>query len=656
VSLSKQQKSMGRSWWAACPLDRLFSGITVIVLVFLCIVMALAARQYLLYRQCQQAVAAGDQLLYQFTSIKSHLSESLVTMQEINLQNLNNDLRHLEQAAETLSSNILVPESLKPALFTRADLVGLEVRLRAMRDRPREPHPEKAELIRSLNTIDVGMQQFRLLLGEYTQTILLGLHKIIAGALGLIVALTCCLLFMLNRYLAAPVLDLCRRTDAQNSGDDGATCSLNGLSQQIDIICTRHERSASLLTVVGGLAALLADPDNGSHPWKNVCTLLGAVPEHVFVWVGVVHSAAPSPIFLHSTCSSSENSDEHLRQIERCCRKNSEFCRSAHQSIVAATPTAHTFPSTELPPSLRSLFPESSRGVTALSIPLLNRETVQRVVTLYSLTPGCFDRENILLLEHLLTSLNVTFQQPKAPQGPISSSPERRRRHALRFRYAAAGWIGSEIAAEITNGINGVLNYTQTLMDLEGQKSNRPQRDSLLQALMKEEKKIVGLVTGMQQLFSGQQPGSGHTSLSALFHMLTLVLDKRLRTEAITCTFPEQYPDVIHIPAGDLWLVLLTLVQSGRRALNQADSVPPGKKNLVIACLNQTTEKDHLILQFTNTASSWPEAPAPESAIWPSLAFCRHLLRLHGGDISRREEDHRTNAILLRLPSRTSTI
>lgn len=656
MSLSKQQKSMDRSWWAACPLDRLFSGITVIVLVFLCIVMALAARQYLLYRQCQQAVAAGDQLLYQFTSIKGHLSESLVTMQEINLQNLNSDLRHLEKAADALSSNILVPESLKPTLFSRADLVGLEVRLRALRDRQGESHPEKAELIRSLNTIDVGMQQFRLLLGEYTQTILLGLHKSIAGALGLIVALTCCLLFMLNRYLAAPVLDLCRRTDVQNPGGDGVTCSLNSLSQQIDIICTRHERFASLLTVVSGLTALLAKPDNGSHPWKNVCTLLGAAPEHVFVWVGVVHSATQGPISLHSTCSSSENSEDLLRQIERCCGKNDEFCRSAHQSIIAAAPRSHTFLSSELPPSLRSFFSEKGRSVTALSIPLLSRETVQWVVTLYSNTPGSFDREHILLLEYLLTSLNVSFQQPVFPQRPLSSSSERRRHHALRYRYAAAGWIGSEIAAEITNGINGVLNYTQTLMDLEGQKSNRPQRDSLLQALMKEEKKIVELVTGMQQLFSRQQPGSGHTSLSALFHMLTTLLDKRLRAEAITCTFPEQYPDVIHIPAGDLWLVLLTLVQSGRRALNQADAMHSAKKSLVISCLNQTMEKEHLALQFTNTASSWPQAPVPEAAVWPSLAFCRHLLRLHGGDLHRREEDHRTNAILLRLPYRSSAI
>lgn len=645
-------RRLGSAWWATWPLNRIFSTITAIVLIFLCIVMALAARQYLLYRQCRQAVVAGDQLLYQFTSIKGYLSESLVTMQDINLQTLNRELRNLEKNAEELNNNILVPDAFKPALLTRADLVGLEVRLRAMRDQQDISPQDNAELIRSLNNINVGMQQFRLLLGEYTQTILLGLHKIIAGALGLIVVLTCCLLFMLNRYLALPVLDLCRRTDRQTTSDASTTCSLNGLAQQINAICTRHERISHMLATANNLATLFDRPGPIQHIWGEVATILGADPEHLFVWIGSPASTAGDVFPVHSSFPTSETNDDLLRQIAHCCRTKEDFCRSVHQSMITFTPTLHTFPSSELPAFLRPLISENHSSVTALSIPLMKKNSAEWVITLYSQIPGCLDRRKTLLLKHLLSGLNSTCHQPLSRQTKATSSPDRRRHYALRFRYAAAGWIGSEIAAEIINDINGVLNYTQTLMDLEEQKTNRSQRNSLLRALMREEKKIATLVTGMQHLFTGQHTDRGHASLSTLFHMLRSVLDKRLQAESITCTFPEPHPDVVTIPAGELWLVLLTLVQSGRRAFFQDAPLNNGGKKLSITWLKESTTQDHLVLQFTNSACSWPGPSFQDSAVWPSLAFCRHLLRLHGGDLHLQEEDAQTNAVLLDLPCR----
>ena len=104
-------------------------------------------RQYLLYSRCQQAVAASDRLLFQFTSIKGHLNESLILGAEVNLQKLNNELQQLEGEADGLHRNLLVPEGLKPSLLSRVDMVNLEVRLRAVQERPQEKVREAAEQI-----------------------------------------------------------------------------------------------------------------------------------------------------------------------------------------------------------------------------------------------------------------------------------------------------------------------------------------------------------------------------------------------------------------------------------------------------------------------------------------------------------------------------
>ena len=452
--------------WAGLPLNRLFATITAVVLVCLCIVIALGIRQYLLYSRCQQAVAASDRLLFQFTSIKGHLNESLILGAEVNLQKLNNELQQLEGEADGLHRNLLVPEGLKPSLLSRVDLVNLEVRLRAVQERPQEKVREAAELVRALNSTNIGLQQFRLHLSDHTQNILLGLHKIIAGALGLIVALTCSLLFLLNHHLAAPMLRLCALTAREGETGEGGreACSLQELTERV--------------------GALLARGDS-------------------------------------------------------------------------------------------------------------------------------------------------------APDGEIAgrTGPEELQRRAVCFRYAAAGSIGSEMTSEINNIINGVINYTQTLIDLDARGDSGARSEPLYQSLLKEEKKIVDLSAAMQRLGQGPSSRQG-SSLSSLFKALSLILDKPLRAESIVLVVPAECQGEVSVPGGDLWLVLLTLVQQGRRALKR---VLPGRqqeKSLRIDCAPDETKGGRVTLTLVNSAACWDEESGTAAPAWPTQPFCVELLRLHGASLT----------------------
>jgi len=482
----QQPGSTAQRWWSTSPLNRLFAGITAAVLVFLVIVSSLSIRQYLLYDQCQRAVAAADRLLFQFTTIKGHLDQSLMMREEVNLRALDSELQTLGKDAEALAANILVPERLKVALLSRSQLVGLEVQLRAIQEQPQEKNQETAELIRSLNAVNINLQQFRFHLSDHTQTILLGLHKIIAGSQGLIVAMTCSLLFMLNRHLAAPVLDLCRLTETcGHQGDEGnGSCSLKELTARIN-----------------RLLALVADPEPARTP------------------------------------------------------------------------------------------------------------------------PG---------------------------RGSSASL----RQEALRYRYGAAGYLSAEIASELINQINGVINYTQTLIDLNEQGGSGPQAGPLYQSLLKEAKKIADLVTGMQLARQGPPSPSPSVSLPSLLTMLALVLDKPLRAEAIALQLPSDGRFEVNLPAGDLWLVLLTLCQSGRRALNQTFPGKQANKHLTLACrLSQEPERPLLILSCSNSAGSWPDDAAATGTVWPSLAFCTELLQLHQATLDLTDEANGSQ-IRLELPCR----
>lgn len=483
MAIEQEGMTVGR--WSRWPLKRLFFAITTTVLVFLTLVLLLGVRQYLLYNQCQQAVTDADRLLFQFTAIKDHLNESLILGEEINLHTLNGELQHLEKEVEGLKGNILVPERLKGPLPTRVDLVGMEVRLRAIQEQRHERTKEAADLVRILNSTNISLQQFRFLLSDHTQTVLVGLHKIIVGTMGLIVVLSCTLLYLLNRHLAAPILTLCRLTASKEQGENN-----------------------------------------------------------------------------HGHCSMAE--------------------------LVAR---------------LRRLLEENG---------------------------------------------------PIAPQGEDSgfANPVRLQQEALRYRHGITGRIGSELASELTNCLNGIMNYTQTLIDIGEQGGNQQREAALYQSLVKEEKKTADLVAALQRISQWQSARSGSSiALTAIFRMVALFLEKPLCTESIVLNLPTDCQHAITVPAGDLWLVLLTLLQQGRRALNRKATGTPAEKWLSVQCREQPEANRRISLVLTNSVAAWHDDRF--DSVWPSSAFCTHLLQMHHASLAI-EATSQGERVLIDLPCHIS--
>lgn len=437
------------------------------MLVFFSVILILGVRQYLLYNKCQQAVAAGDRLLFQFTAVKDHLNESLVKGQEIHLQNLNKELQLLNEDVGQLSANLLVPEGLKGALPSRVDLVGIEVKLRSIQEQTEGNDQETVALIRTLGEINLGLQQFRFGLGDHTQRILLGLHKIIAGALALMVVLSCTLLYRLNQSLTEPLLALCDASGVEN----GERCSFMAL----------------------------------------------------------------------------------IEQIERLQKQANE---------------------------------------------------------------------------------QVSAEVKIEPKDPIVQ--------AQLYRSTVLGIVGTELANELTNRVNGILNYTQTLVDVEGKEEGPQLRNDILPLLLHEEQRAAELVGIVQRVGQWQPTRPSSISLQRIFRQLALLLDTTLRAESVTLELPTDAQSEALIPAGDLWLILLTLIDQGRRALKNM-SAPPDSGKQIHLLLEPTGDSGTVRLLLSNSSGGWA---AGDPLLWPDRVLCMQLLQQHQASLEEQVKGAKLTLIM----------
>ncbi|PIE58813.1 MAG: hypothetical protein CSA33_01295 [Desulfobulbus propionicus] len=201
------------------PLTHIFTYANLIILILLIGTLSLGARQYIHYQRSSDTVAHSDSLNFQFNALQQYLASALLEGRQFDLERITKESRQLSRQSDKLLHNPFIPESLKPYLLSEQEMMQLLVQLQAIKDSGQWDSKQVAAVISRLHDMAADLQQFRLQVNEYSQNILSGIHKVIIGFLGLIVAINCALLFSLNQSIAAPLLSLASRVHRQTSDD-----------------------------------------------------------------------------------------------------------------------------------------------------------------------------------------------------------------------------------------------------------------------------------------------------------------------------------------------------------------------------------------------------------------------------------------------------
>ncbi len=263
---------------AKISLKTLFSLFTATTIGLLVIVIFFAAKQYFLYRHCEQLVGSSQHLLFQFTGMKEHINETLLTKNSLNSGELIREIQGMDDDLTLILDDILIPEEFKLTFISQVDLVNVTVTLRSLQNNQSSPTGEQlGALSTQLRTIHAKLNGFHQLITRYTQTQLLGLNRSVVGLLAIFIALVSVMLLVINRYITAPIIHYCRNL----SPDTTDSISLLTLHKSIKTLASqplapqtqtsstnarelsRLYRYSSIGHLLGGLSHELTNLSNG---------------------------------------------------------------------------------------------------------------------------------------------------------------------------------------------------------------------------------------------------------------------------------------------------------------------------------------------------------------------------------------------------------
>lgn len=266
------------SFFAHISLKRLASIFTLATLIFLLLVIVLATKQYLLYRQCESLVEESQHILFQFTGIKEHINERYLLSQKLDTLKVIGEIQELDGALTRILDDVLIPEEFKLSFISQVDLIHLTVALRNLGDSTNVG--AMAEILSQLRAIHTKLTAFNQLIGRYTQNQLLGLHKALAGMLASITAAFSLMLFWINHYITSPLIHLSKELFPEEKGKI-SLFSLNtiiqnlasrqgnslepsaAISQENSKDLSRLYRNSSIGNLLNGISNELTNRSNG---------------------------------------------------------------------------------------------------------------------------------------------------------------------------------------------------------------------------------------------------------------------------------------------------------------------------------------------------------------------------------------------------------
>jgi hypothetical protein len=653
------------------PLKTLFLASTGIAILLLTAVTVLGVRQYILYQHCEQVVNTSRQLLFQFSTIKEHINETLISRKKLQFKDILTEIEELETQIALIRDDILIPEEFKQGFITQIDLVALVVKLRSVQENINPPSSEQlSSLTALLRTMFGRVSQFHQGLSSYTHALLLGLHKALVGYLALIIFMVSTLLFLINRSVSIPILQLgqkvrslCEKEQSLQKGQKkDLIVSVHEIINSVSTLSAKHLRLSKILSAIALYETLEKKSTLQTERWRDICSVFEANAEYCLVWIGamVPDEELPQPVSASGCLAASERGFlDVLDHLLKYSTQDNGFCDSVSKVMQTRNEAVSRLSTSSVPESFRSLLPFTDDTFSSASFPITSGKEIMAIITLYNPGHHCFSGSEMTLLAYFFKHL--IHEMTGAPPAALLAAPTdtfSTQTLSRIYRSSALGYLATGLAHELTNLSNGAINYTQALLDLADEQEQASESTPLLEKLLTEEKKISHLAVELQKFTHENREEKRQYTVEEIMHPILTLTQGQTKIEGIELQFKinSDLP-LISQNGKEIQLVILSLLQNARtRVLAKYPAGRHEKKQILLtASLSpETTQKQIVItLQDRGTAlQSTEPAQYPSSPLdpWSEVHQCKIFIESLGGELLLASGPDQKNTCTLLLP------
>jgi PAS domain S-box-containing protein len=296
-----------------------------------------------------------------------------------------------------------------------------------------------------------------------------------------------------------------------------------------------------------------------------------------------------------------------------------------------------------------------------LAIPLFSEEKVIGSLNIYASEPDAFNSEERALLNKLAANLSygITVLRTNAER-------EHARAEAMRASHLASiGELAAGVAHEINNPINGIINYSQILINTtkEGTKEH-----DIASRIIKESDRIAGIVRSLLSFTHDRGQEKRPVKIHEIISETLSLTGAQLRKDGIKLkvNIPSHLPHIFAQPQ-QIEQVFLNLISNSRYTLNRKYSHTHEDKFIEITVKETTIEgQQHIQIEFYDRGSGisanllnkianpfFTTKPSGEG-IGLGLSICQSIVTNHGGNLSFESVEGEFTKVIVTLPASNS--
>lgn len=182
-------------------------GAAILVALILSLLLSFGVRQYHLRGQYEKIIAQNEKLLFQFVTIREHITEVLLEGRFQQISTITSDIESLNANISQILQTTLIPEEYKLGFANQIDIAGIILMLKTLNGEHSEQEKIR-QLTREVRILGERLMLFDRVIVKHVQRKLVGFQSVIIGTLAITVFIIINILLSAHHQIAAPLLRL----------------------------------------------------------------------------------------------------------------------------------------------------------------------------------------------------------------------------------------------------------------------------------------------------------------------------------------------------------------------------------------------------------------------------------------------------------------